>query len=531
MSGALIVGGSVRENDPAKRAVARYDRARSKRDMFAGKIDEAYEFALPLRQRGYMGTTAPDTDRLFDSTAQTAIQGLASQMLDDVWPADQTPFELRAGPGVGDDKRETVDRELSLITARVIDAINNSNFRSAAHEAMLDYCIGTGVLLPEQGDALQPITFRAVPLTSCVLDTGPRDDFDFLAIPRKVPVGHILNLWPKARLPDDLARQAGDNPDGEVEVLEVAERDWSARNREVWTMRVIWRGSEAITLVDERMEGVGSRPFMAFSFTRAAGETMGRGPVLLALPDIRTVNKLVELLLEHADLALSGIWLADDDGVINADTAILEPGVIIPRAPGPGRGLENVAPTGNFQVGQLQLDQLRAGIREALYVNDLGDITKTPKTATEIAQRTADRARRLSGTYGRLLSEFLFPLVARVWWLLKEQAGRSDLPPVDGDQIKVRPLSPLTRAQAQDDVLRHVNFMQTIAGLLGPQAPMLMTDVDKFARYLAEKMGFDPNLLRTKAEQAALMQQAMQMAQQAGMIPGGGAAPGGAPPA
>lgn len=511
-------------NAETQRMFARYERAKGKRDQVAATIDACYEFALPLRQRGYMTGGAPDVDRLFDGTAVTAVQGLASQTLDDVWPADQTPFELKAGPGIPEEQREDANRDLAGISAGIIDAINNSNFRSAAHECLLDYCIGTGVLLVEEGDAVRPINFRAIPLTQCVLDEGPKGEVDALFMPREVELQHIEGLWPNAKIPDELRERMAREPSAKVDVLEGMERDWSKRNREVWFHRLIWRerSDEGGLLLEEKSEGVGACPFLTPSFTRVAGEVMGRGPVMLALSDIRVLNKLTELMLEHADLQLAGIWTYDDDGVINPDTAILEPGSLIPKMPGTD-GLKNVVPTGNFQVGQIQADQLRAAIKEALYVNDLGDITKTPKTATEIAQRTADRARRLAGAYGRLLTEFLFPLVSRVWWLLKRTQGMPDLPPVDGERIKVRPLSPLTRAQAQDDILRHVNFLQTIASLLGPQAPMLVADTDKLTRFLADKMGFNPTLLRTTAEQQALMQQAMQMAQQAGMVPQQGA--------
>lgn len=532
----LIHPGGYGQPDGAKRMLARYERARAKRDTFASSIDQAYEFAMPLRQRTYMSgqNSAPDVDRLFDGTAVTAIQGLASQMLDDVWPADQTPFELKAGPGVEADKKEEIDRNLAAISAQVIDVINNSSFRSAAHEMFLDYGIGTGVMIIEEGDAINPVIFRSIPLTACVLDIGPRDEIDALFIPRTVRAGEIMATWPKAKLSPELERMSRENPDAEVELLEGTERDWSVRNREMWMMRVMWRGSsEQEVILEERMEGVGARPFLSPSFTRAAGETMGRGPVLLALPDIRVLNKLTELMLEATDLALSGIWLADDDGIINADTAILEPGVIIPRSSGQGRGLENVAPNLNLQAGDNERSRLVAAIKEAMYVNDLGDITKTPKTATEIAQRTSDRARRLAGTYGRLLTEFLFPLVSRVWWILKKANGLGSLPPVDGDAIRVRPLSPLTRAQAQDDVTRHVTYLQTLAGLFGPQAPLLIVNTQDTAKWLADKMGFNPMLLNSKEQQGALLAQAQQKAQEMGMMPGAaggqGAPPQGAP--
>ena len=67
--------------DPLMR---RYKRACDRRKLNDSIIDECYEFALPLRERPYASKEdgKPDLERLFDSTAPTALQDLASQMLD-----------------------------------------------------------------------------------------------------------------------------------------------------------------------------------------------------------------------------------------------------------------------------------------------------------------------------------------------------------------------------------------------------------------------------------------------------------------
>jgi hypothetical protein len=75
-------------------------------------------------------------------------------------------------------------------------------------------------------------------------------------------------------------------------------------------------------------------PFVAFRWLKLPGETYGRGPVAKALPDIRTANKVVELILKNASIAATGIWQAEDDGVLNPATIRLVPGAIIPKAAG-----------------------------------------------------------------------------------------------------------------------------------------------------------------------------------------------------
>jgi len=48
-------------------------------------------------------------------------------------------------------------------------------------------------------------------------------------------------------------------------------------------------------------------PFINFRWLKAAGETYGRSPVMKSLPDIKTANKVVELILKNASIAVTGI--------------------------------------------------------------------------------------------------------------------------------------------------------------------------------------------------------------------------------
>ena len=95
----------------------------------------------------------------------------------------------------------------------------------------------------------------------------------------------------------------------------------------------------------------GSSPFISFRWVKGAGEIYGRSPVMTALPDIKTANKVVELILKNASIAVTGIWLADDDGVLNPANIKLVPGSIIPKAVG-SSGLTPLQAPGRFDVSQ-----------------------------------------------------------------------------------------------------------------------------------------------------------------------------------
>lgn len=89
--------------------------------------------------------------------------------------------------------------------------------------------------------------------------------------------------------------------------------------------------SDAMVLSEGRFE---KSPFINFRWLKAPGEIYGRSPVMKALPDIKTANKVVELVLKNASIAVTGIWQADDDGVLNPANIKLVPGAIIPKAVG-----------------------------------------------------------------------------------------------------------------------------------------------------------------------------------------------------
>lgn len=498
--------------DHATRFRARYQAALALKRQVAEVLDGCYEFALPLRNRMNASGTTTRTDRLFDSTASTALQGFASQVLDDLWPTDARPFDLLPGSEVPPDKAEQLRLALSAFADEIISTVNNSDFRAAAHEMLLDYGIGQGVMLIEPGDAVNPIRHTCVPLSEAVLALGPYGAIDGLFRCLKPKVSHLDVIWPDAKLPPRLAQRLRSDPEAKAEVIEGVERDWSTPGEETWRFTVLMEKPEQAVLVEATWTGSGACPFIAPSFTRVAGEILGRGPVQIALPDIMTLNLVKQYVLENADLAIGGRYQVEDDGVINVDTISMERGTIIPIA-AKSRGIQPIPAAGDFNVGDLLVKDLQAAIREAMFVNDLGPLNQTPRSATEIMQRTADRAKRLAGPRGRLLTEALFPYVRRVAWLMKQRGG-IQLPPFDGKMVAIRPTGPLSRAQAQQDVLQIVQFSELMSQFEGPERSALIVNGGRRAAMLADKIGVPPSMLNTDAEKQQMMQAMAQMAAQ-----------------
>lgn len=500
-------------NDAIERFCKRFQAARRNRDLVSTIIDECYEFALPLRERtNATGPSAKRTDRLFDGTAPEALQSFASQMLDDIWPTDARPFDLIAGREIPPDIKDQLNRLLTEVADDIISTTNNSDFRAASSEMLSDWGIGQGILMIDAGDAIDPVRFSCLPLSQAVLTAGPFGRIDGLYREREVKASEITTVWPDARLDDEMRRDAADQPDKIYKFVEGVWRDWSVRGTETWRYMCV-APEKRKAVKDGVYQGAGSCPFVAPSFMRVAGEVYGRGPVQIALPDIKTLNLVKEMILENADLAIGGLWSVEDDGVVNVDTITLQSGTIIPKAPG-SDGLQPLKTPGNFQVGDIIIKDLQAGVREALFKNDLGPLDQTPRSATEIMQRSADRAKRLTGPAGRLFTEFLFPLVRRVAHIRMQQ-GAIRVPAIDGRMVAIRPLSPLTRLQAQDEILRADRFLELYGLRFGAQAAGLLVKQDDYGKWLADKMGFNPNLIRNAVELKQAMAALAPLVQQA----------------
>ena len=283
-------------------------------------------------------------------------------------------------------------------------------------------------------------------------------------------------------------------------------------------------------IYEEEFKGQGGNPWLVFRWSKASGEVYGRGPVFNGISAIKTCNLVIEMILENAQMAISGVWQISDDGTVNPDTINLVPGSVIPVAPN-SDGLQPLKMAGNFNVADLVLQDMRHNIKKALYNEMLGrPMAKTPMSAREVAERQADLQRQIGAAYGRLQAEFIQPLIKRVVYLLKKQ-GRIQLPVIDGREIRVKPESPLSKAQQQQDVLNVDSFLELVMMRFGPQMLNMVVKSEVAAEYLAKKLGVPLEILREPEEREAIANQIAQMAQQ-GQNPmeGGAAPPNQAPP-
>lgn len=475
--------------------LGRYRTALAARAPWEGLWQQCYDYALP-QTKGFLTGIGPGDrrgDRLFDGTAADAVEQLAASLLAELTPPWSRWFSFAAGPDLGPAERTGLGPTLETMAAVAQAQFDRSNFAVEMHQSLLDLVtVGTASLLVEEEapGAASALRFSAVPLADLALEEGPTGRVDSTFRRADLTLAELLVRFPGAAVPETLRREGARSPARRFPVVESVVPDGHAYRTAV----VVENGEGAATLL--ALGRYGHSPYVNFRWMKTPGEVYGRSPVMKALPDIRTANKVVELVLKNASIAVSGIWQADDDGVLNPATIKLVPGAIIPKAVG-SAGLTPLANPGRFDVSQLVLEDLRARIRHALLVDRLGQVRDHRMTATEVLERSAEMARLLGATFGRLQSELLTPLLQRAAAILRRRGELPDLA-VDGRTVMLQYRSPLAQLQAQRDAGATLRWLEA-AGALGPAA-LAVVDSAAAARWLGEAFGVPAALLRPVPE-------------------------------
>ena len=363
-------------------------------------------------------------------------------------------------------------------------------------------------MLIQPGDDLNPVTFTPVPQYLIALEEGPSGTVDNVYRKFKVRGEAIKRQFPDATLPQSLELKIKEKPQELIELCEAVIIDPIVKD---YCYHIVHDKSKS-ELVYRRME---QSPWVVSRYMKVPGEVMGRGPLTTAIPDIKTLNKTLELLLKNASLAISGIYTAADDGVLNPNNIKITPGAIIPvaRNGGPqGASLSPLPRAGDFNVSQIVINDLRMNIKKTLLDDTLPPDNMSARSATEIVERMKELAQNMGAAFGRLITETMVPIIRRVLHIMNEK-GLIELPlKVNGLEVKVVPISPLAKAQNLEEVNEVMQFFQ-IANALGPGG-MAEVKPDAIAAFVADKLGVPSDLRTSEEEKQMIQKQAMAMSQQ-----------------
>jgi hypothetical protein len=252
------------------------------------------------------------------------------------------------------------------------------------------------------------------------------------------------------------------------------------------------------------------------------------GPAFDALPSMRMMNHIKFNELAAGDIAIGGMWIAEDDGVLNPRTVKIGPRKII--VANSVDSMKELRSGADFNVTFTMEERLQAQIRKIFMADQLQPQDGPAMTATEVHVRVALIRQLLGPVYGRLQSEYLQPLIERCWGLAF-RAGVFGTPPpsLRGRQWSIKYTSPLALAQALEEVTAMDRFETALMAESQISEDVLDNyDFDEAAQLRAKKLGVPAKAMRTpeavaarRAARAEAQQQQQQTAQVQDALQGG----------
>ena len=270
-------------------------------------------------------------------------------------------------------------------------------------------------------------------------------------------------------------------------------------------------------------------PWVSMRWLKAAGEARGRSPVMQAIGDIRTANKLMEIHLKNANLQMAGVFSVKNGGIINPATTVIRPGarLTVQSNATADPSIRPLDVGGNAPLAfQLIADQ-RMAIKEALLDLGLPEETAGVRSATEIVERMKQLYQDIGAPIARIQHEggtgvmkAVVAMASRAGYLEAMTApatGRPQAMRIGGNGVRLRFKTQLSRTEELEQLSRLSQFGEIGRFLAGEESYTLKVKTDEILEEVARLLNVKTDLLQDEQKAQAVMEQMrMAVAQGAG---------------
>ena len=501
----------------------RLDRLGQERGTWEVNWQEILDYVMPrkadvvtLRTRG-----EKRTEVLFDSTAITANNLLAASLQGTLTSPSLPWFSIKLR-----DEELNEDRDVQLwledTARRMYDTFNETNFNTEVHEMYLDLCsIGTAALFVEEGSNgfdTDGIHFNCLHIAEYYIQESIDGKVDTLYRKYKLTARQAVQEFGFDNVGEKIQTASKERPDHKFNFIHAVEptTDYeratgkSATKLKFHSCHVCEEDKMVV-----RTGGYNEFPYLVPRWSKATGEIFGRSPSFNALPDIKTLNKAVEIGLKAWAKAIDPPLLVQDDGVIGR-VRMTPAGITVIRNDGAVKPLQIGT---NWQITDLKENQLRTAIRQAYYSDQLQLQEGPQMTATEVQVRYELMQRLLGPTLGRFQSEFLNPLIERVFGIMYRAGALMQEPEIiKGTKIDVEYLGPLARSQRMEESVA-IERLYSLAMNIAQIDPAIMDNIDhdEAVRLRGKLLGVPKTVLRGKDDVEGLRAMRAEQAQMAQM--------------
>lgn len=500
--------------------IKRQDQLESFRAPWENLWQECTDYVNPRRgdfTRSRARASTHRFDKVFDSTAPLANEHLAAGLHGHLTNPAEHWFILKVpGAEATHGMRSWMQSTVQLMFDTVFN-VPKTNFTTALHELYLDLgSYGTGVMYVEDRPG-RVINFRTFHLADCYIAENFEGRVDTLYRKYKHTARQLVQLYNDV-LPEKLREVALKNPQQEYTCIHAVEPRDDYNDGKNRAKDMPWKS--CYVLVEEKLmleeSGFREFPYMVPRWSKTAGETYGRSPAMMCMPDIKMINEMMKTTIRAAQKATDPPLMVPDDGFMLPLRTI--PGGLNYYRSGTGDRVEPLNTGSRPELGLDFIQSRRDHVTRTFHVDWLRMAEEGPQmTATEVLQRQEDKMRLMGPMVGRLQTEFLGPLVDRVFNIMTRRNIIMPAPSeLEGQELSVDYVSPVIRAQKAQLVFNFGRLMEMMGPLIQAKPEIFDNiDADQTYRWAHETLDAPmETLLDTEQVQATRQQRQQQMEQQ-----------------
>ena len=491
-------------------AKSRYDYLSSDRSQFLTEAEDAGKLTLPYLIRGHeehaRGMKQLNTP--WQSVGAKGVVALASKLSLSLVPPQTSFFKLQLDESqLGEEFPPEVKSELDLSFAKIertiLEAIAASDDRVVIHQALQHLVVAGNALIFMGKEGL-----KLFPLNRYVIERDGNGDVIEIVTKERINKKLIEKYLPEGvEYETDEVESVVDETKTDKQECDVYTHVTRDNNRFIWHQEVFDKvipGSQGKSPVD-------TTPWLPLRFNTVDGEAYGRGRVGQFIGDLKSLEALMQALVEGSAAAAKVVFTVSPSSTTKPQTlASAGNGAIVQGRPD-DIGVVQVGKTADFQTAFNLIGTLEKRLNEAFLILSVRDSERT--TAQEVQMTQLELEQQLGGLFGLLTIEFLVPYLNRKLSVFQKTG---EIPKIPKGMVKPTIVAGINSLGRGQDVQALGSFLQTIAQTMGPEAIQQYINPEEVVKRLAAAQGIDVlNLVKSmeerQQEQQQVQQQAMQM--------------------
>ena len=488
-----------------------YDKLSRDREQFLNIAYDCAELTIPTLLMRDEKSPYAQFRTPWQSVGAKGVVTLSSKLMLGLLPPSTSFFKLqlddsKLGIEIPPEAKSEMDLSFAKIERQIMESIAASSDRVQIFSAIKHLVVTGNALIYMGKDGM-----KMYPLNRYVVERDGNGNVIKIITKEKIS----RDLLPPMNIKQGVNEYDTDETDKDVDVytcIKLTPKGW------MWYQEV-----HDILIPDSQGKAPKDKsPFLPLRFVTVDGEDYGRSRVEEFLGDLKSLEALMQALVEGSAAAAKVIFTVSPSSVTKPQSlAQAGNGAIIQGRPD-DVGVVQVGKTADFQTAFQLANVLEKRLSEAFLILNVRQSERT--TAEEVRMTQMELEQQLGGLFSLLTTEFLVPYLNRKMHTLTRSKQIPSVPKTLMKPTIVAGINALGRGQDRDAL---VQFVTTIAQTMGPQALAQYIKPDEAIKRLAAAQGIDVlNLVKTmqelqqEKEEAAAMQQQQSLMDQAGQLAG-----------